>query len=227
MWRHGTLELMIGDKTGVVAKRLNIHPNTVRNYADRYGDLLSKDATGRKRTFNYDDLLILATISEFRDSGMEWEQIRVALEQGQRVDSVPELPSPEVELARKAVDLIPKPHVDRLYEQIKDLERQRDSAMERLERIMLEVQNERRRVQDEHDQELTSARENWQKEVTTLRDKISTLEREKSLMEGQLTIIQQERRPATYWLQVIVIIVGIAIGLTIIAGILIANLYRG
>ena len=89
MYWRGTLELMTDDKTGVVAKRLNIHPNTVRNYADRYGDLLSKDATGRKRTFNYDDLLILATISEFRDSGMEWEQIRVALEQGQRVASVP------------------------------------------------------------------------------------------------------------------------------------------
>jgi len=223
---------MTDDKTGVVAKRLNIHPNTVRNYADRYGDLLSKDATGRKRTFNYDDLLILATISEFRDSGMEWEQIRVALEQGQRVDSVPELPSPEVELARKALDLVPKPHVDRLEERLRELERQRDSAMERLERVMMEVQNERRRIQDEHEQELSLTREAWQKdvtetrenlqtEVTTLRDKISTLERERGLLEGELKAVNRELRPASYWLAVIA---GIVVIVVIMAAVIVVYL---
>jgi DNA-binding transcriptional MerR regulator len=221
MYWRGTLELMTDDKTGVVAKRLNIHPNTVRNYADRYGDLLSKDATGRKRTFNYDDLLILATISEFRDSGMEWEQIRVALEQGQRVASVPELPSPEVELARKALDLVPKPHVDRLEERLRELERQRDSAMERLERVMMEVQNERRRIQDEHEQELSSARENWQAEVSTLRDKISTLERERGLLEGELKAVVSERRPASYWLAVIA---GIVVIVVIMAAVVVVYL---
>jgi DNA-binding transcriptional MerR regulator len=224
MLRRGTLEPMTSDKTGIVAKRLNLHPNTVRNYADKFGDLLSKEATSRKRTFTYDDILILATVSEFRERGMEWEQIHAAIAQGQRVDFVPELETPEIEAARKAVDLVPKPHVDRLNERLRDLEQQRDTALERLERVMLEVQNERRRVDNEHEQELSITRESWQTEVSTLRDKISTLERERGLLEGELKAVVSERKTSSYWLA---IIAGIVLTMVIIAAITIVYLNRG
>lgn len=205
--------MITGDKTGVVAKRLNIHPNTVRNYADKYSDLLSSDATGRKRTFNYDDLLILATVSEFRDRGMEWEQIRVALEAGQRVGFVPELETPEIASARKALDLVPKPHYERLQDEKRQVEQQLQEANSRLERVMLESQKE-----------LSQVRDTWQNEVTQLKNNIATLERDKGILEGQLEIIKAERKPAAYWLAVIAVI---TITVVIIAGVIVLYMARG
>jgi DNA-binding transcriptional MerR regulator len=78
-------------RTGDVSKMLGIHDNTVRTYADRYSDRLSKHATAAKRKYTHDDVLVLATVAELRDTGISFEAIQGILDNGQLVESVPEL----------------------------------------------------------------------------------------------------------------------------------------
>lgn len=52
-----------------VAKRANIHPNTVRKWASEYAALLSPQTTGA-RLFSDEDVQIFCTIAALRRSGM-------------------------------------------------------------------------------------------------------------------------------------------------------------
>lgn len=179
------------EKTGDVSKRLDIHSNTVRNYADRFSEFMSDKATGAKRKFTHDDILILATITEFRERGQSWDDIKEALSNGQRVESIPTLPSPAEELARESIALVPKTETDRLQDELRRITAERDSLLDRLENIMGIASQER-----------SDLIEQWRNEVNERDSRIKELESELGLVKGKLSA----NLPLVVWLALFITI---------------------
>lgn len=182
-------------KAGEVAKRLKVHANTIRNWADEYAAHMSPDALGQapggKRRFTEDDLRILATVAELRGQGIGADKIRDALADGRRADIIPPLPTPEEESARQSIALIPLPEYTRILDLLKSRE-------EELARVI-------------------SERDSALSDKDTLNSKIADLQREIGQLQGRLESVQQviqERQPAEFWLRVIIPLV---IGVVIIA----------
>lgn len=85
-----------------VADSLNLSSTTIRNYSRLWADYLSPSANpqaGQGRIYTEDDLAVMATIAALRDSQATTDQIRAALDAGQRLEP---MPPPEVERADQA-----------------------------------------------------------------------------------------------------------------------------
>ena len=72
-----------------VADSLNLSSTTIRNYSRLWSDYLSPSANpqaGQGRIYTEDDLAVMATIAALRDSQATTDQIRAALDAGQRLE---------------------------------------------------------------------------------------------------------------------------------------------
>ena len=159
-------------RAGELAKRLDVHPNTIRSWSDDFESLLSQGAIGRapgaKRRFTDDDALILATIADMRNDGIGFDDIRAAIENGKRVDVLPALPTEAEEEARQNVKLVPLPEYQRALDEVKRLAAQVDDL--RVER------------------DLAMAKR--QEGVAELNEQIRTLERDLGTAQGQLRTVR-------------------------------------
>ena len=77
-------------RTGDVATRLGVSPETIRNYVRDFGDFLS-DQKGKHRSYTGDDIDTLATIRQLYDDKLAPDAIREKLSEGYRLklDDVP------------------------------------------------------------------------------------------------------------------------------------------
>ena len=85
-----------------VADSLNLSSTTIRNYSRLWSEYLSPSANpqaGQGRLYTEDDLAVMATIAALRDRQATADQVREALDAGQRLEPVP---PPEVERADRA-----------------------------------------------------------------------------------------------------------------------------
>ncbi len=85
-----------------VADSLNLSSTTIRNYSRLWSEYLSPSANpqaGQGRLYTEDDLAVMATIAALRDNQATADQIREALDAGQRLEPIP---PPEVERAERA-----------------------------------------------------------------------------------------------------------------------------
>lgn len=72
-----------------IADNLNLSSTAIRNYGRIWSDFLSADANpdpGQPRRYSEDDAAVLATIAALRSKGATSDQIRAALEEGQRLE---------------------------------------------------------------------------------------------------------------------------------------------
>ena len=72
-----------------VADQLGLSGTTIRNYSRLWSDYLSPAANpqaGQPRQYSEDDLAVVATIAALRDNSATTEQIRAALDAGQRLE---------------------------------------------------------------------------------------------------------------------------------------------
>lgn len=72
-----------------IADNLNLSSTAIRNYGRIWSDFLSADANpdpGQPRRYSEDDAAVLATIAALRSKGATPDQIRAALEEGQRLE---------------------------------------------------------------------------------------------------------------------------------------------
>ena len=84
---HSTLSRMFTPKQ--IADNLNLSSTAIRNYGRIWSDFLSADANpdpGQPRRYSEDDAAVLATIAALRSKGATPDQIRAALEEGQRLE---------------------------------------------------------------------------------------------------------------------------------------------
>ena len=85
-----------------VADSLNLSSTTIRNYSRLWSEYLSPSANpqaGQGRLYTEDDLAVMATIAALRDNQVTADQIREALDAGQRIEP---MPPPQVERADRA-----------------------------------------------------------------------------------------------------------------------------
>src|SRR5688500_4613646 len=78
-----------------VAKRAQVHPNSIRNWARDYADPLSPQASGEAgpRLFNDEDVQIFCTVAALRKSGMSPAEVANHLRNGTApsiVDATPQ-----------------------------------------------------------------------------------------------------------------------------------------
>ena len=113
-------------KTGELSRRINTHGNTIRQWCALYADRLSNGAKGKGRNVTRQltdqDAIILATVAHYRGQGLTHEQIGKALDAGKFVDSLPDVPPPEVDAMRDRVLPVPMPEYQRVagLVQVKD-----------------------------------------------------------------------------------------------------------
>lgn len=199
-------------KSGEIARALNVNPNTIRSWADTYGEFLSNRATAAKRTYTPDDFLVLSTIAELRKSGLSFDAIRDALRNGQRIDTPPDVPTAQEVERKEQEGIVLQSEHDGVKVQLE----QEKEYRHYLENQLAIVTSKRDELQQRLETETSDIRQAWRTEVDTLNKQVIDLTGQLEAAKAQVTIIQQERQPAAYWLRVIVVIVAIAILLTII-----------
>lgn len=199
--------------TGFVAQWVNTHENTVRGYSKRYSSFLSAGANNPKRRFTYEDVRVIATIADARNMGLTLDDIETKiLKQGKLLenDKMPPMPNPELNEARKQVDFlqIPKERYDlelleiEVKNEVKILTAEKDRLERELEETTTRLETELKTTSAERDE---------------LRTKVIVLERDISAAKERLAIIEQERKPFTWWLSIIAIIVIAALVIAAIA----------
>ena len=127
-----------------VATIFHVSTETIRNWSDefsRYLSFMANPGKGRTRTFSDDDMTVLSLIAEMKGKGSTFEEIHVALGQGQRGD-LPDLEVDEV----KAI--ISGDQERRLNLEIEYLKRSlQDAAARAQDRDRLNEENIRLKVQ--------------------------------------------------------------------------------
>jgi DNA-binding transcriptional MerR regulator len=120
-------------KSGELAKRLKVTDATIRDWSDRFDDLLSPSARRRPRVFSPEDVLLIATVRRHReqDPPTPLPEIRERLEKGERVTELPDLPDAALEEARSITAYKPKDAFDEVKEHLAELLAERNLAIER------------------------------------------------------------------------------------------------
>lgn len=188
-------------KTGHIATWLGQHDNTIRDWSRRYKKYLSVGANAGRRRYNDSDVRVLATVARYRNEGLAIDTIDTLLADGKLIplEDIPKEPTPETEAARESVDIVAMPRDTYLLA----VERYQN-RIEDLEASLARSEGDRERIEAEL------------KEVRSLYD----------TAKARLEVIEQERQPATFWLRVITVIVGIAVLLTIVAAFFLFSLSR-
>lgn len=188
-------------KAGDIAKRLDIHPNTVRNWSDEYTRFLSGGAVGKapgtRRRYNDQDALVLATIASLRNQGLKPAQIVEALENGRLVETLPPLPTAEEEAARASIELVAMPEYTRVLDQLRSAEL------------------EKQRIITERDSAYLAR--------DKANERIAELQHEIGQLQGRLEALESERLPTRSMLQIILVIaigslVVVAVVVVLVAG---------
>lgn len=192
LWEQGRaciVESMATLKTGELAKRLDIHENTVRAWADEFREFMSPGAVAPKRKFTSEDGDILATVAAMRAEYAPFEGIHRALGNGRR-ETLPPLPTPEEESARQSMQLVAMPE----YTRVLDLLRSKEIELDR-------VLNERDAAL--RDKDAANA------QIADLRQDIGEL-------RGRLESLESERLPVRQTLQIAaVFIIGLLVFLAL------------
>lgn len=136
--------------TGELARRLRIHPNTIRLWCADYAAYLSDGATGRghgtARDLGDHDALVLATVAGMRNRGLTHEQITDALKSGQLIDTVPGLPTEAEQEARERVSLVPVSDLHRAIDRIRSLESERDRLVAERDKALIDREKANERI---------------------------------------------------------------------------------
>jgi DNA-binding transcriptional MerR regulator len=114
-------------KAGSIAGELGVHPDTIRNWTERFPEFFSPEARGEKglrRVFTIEDEDILYSIRTWLGQGFQFETIRAKLADGERLQTIP---SPSKPLEGESALAV--------YSQLRQLETiltERDSLIEHL-----------------------------------------------------------------------------------------------
>jgi len=131
-------------QTGQVQNLFDVSPQTVRNWTKEFEEYLSASATpnekGSRRFYTVEDLMVFALVVEKTQTGATYEEIRVALKNGERA-TPPELEENEDEQLASQMTA-------REFALARSIIQERDKAIGQLE--MLEKDREKDRDTIQH-----------------------------------------------------------------------------
>lgn len=131
-----------------VTKLFDVTGQTVRNWTKEFSVYLSPSATpqskGARRTFTIDDLAIFALIVEKTQNGETYEQIKKALENGERAEPpeiIEEAPDITEQFTSREIILVSKITQERdiALGQLKQIKEDRDADREKVDRLNQEI----------------------------------------------------------------------------------------
>lgn len=137
--------------TRTIANLLNISQSTVKNYTDVFSNYLSPSASPpahRARQFTDDDLLVLSLAAEMKKTGATYDEIHMALQNGQR-GTVAIEPSNQAVPSASAMIISLREQIMQRDELIRELELKRagdQTIIEMLQRQLETAQLEIRRL---------------------------------------------------------------------------------
>lgn len=152
-------------QTGEIAERLGVSDNTIRNWSREYANYLSEKGAGLRpgatRAFTQDDVIVLATIAEYRDSGLTHEQISDLLDEGKRTALIPPPPPMNEDRVRENVELTTRERaeVEILTARLNMLQAQFAQALQEREAAVQAERDALKRIDELHG-ELSEAKAN-------------------------------------------------------------------
>jgi len=185
-------------KTGAVAKRFNVDPNTITAWTDRFAEFFTPEAKAQdntQRDYQDEDIVVLNTIRTARVTNTPWDDIRAMLNSGQRDGKLPPEFTNMDGTQVAAVYLDMREMVVRLnYAQA---EIKRLSEADAAKQELLTVQQKRIEELLKEVGKVESLREadaTKQKHIEELLREISNLQREMGKLEGKLEHYQQDEQ---------------------------------
>jgi DNA-binding transcriptional MerR regulator len=168
-----------------VARILQVSRSTIRRWASDFYEYLSPTAQPAppgdayyRRAYSRDDLLVLWTIREESKRGATQDEIAALLAAGEVADTLPpDLPAPEDE----PVEMVPlstaRVQIEALQARVTNLEMILEEA-----RVLADARADR---------------------IAALERELGDARAELARAEGRAEIIESERRPASFWLRVL------------------------
>jgi len=145
-------------KTGKVAKAFGIDRKTVTNWTDmpQFVKFFSEDALGVDRTqrdYSEADLVLINTIRILRNKGMDWSDIAVVLEKGERETELP----PSALLVEGTAPIAQYGRIVELQATLEATEDQIDELREEIVRLREEAHQRERHLKAEVERLLLEA----------------------------------------------------------------------
>ena len=185
-------------KTGAVAKRFNVDPNTITAWTDRFAEFFTPEAKAQdntQRDYQDEDIVVLNTIRTARVTNTPWDEIRAMLNSGQRDGKLPpeftnmdgtQMGAVYADMREMVVKL------DYAQAEINRLSGDNAVQRKRIDELNAEVKQLSREVGDiDRLREVDAAKE---KRIEELVREISSLQREMGKLEGKLEHYQQEEQ---------------------------------
>jgi len=148
-------------KTGAVAKRFDVDPNTITDWTKRFSEFFTSEALGQgqiQRDYQPEDILVLNTVRVERAKSTPWEDIRAVLKSGHRDSNLPpEFTSID---GSKAVTV---------YAEMREIKAQLTAANQEVERLRGELKTERENAQKRIEQLIREATE-WKTRYDILKE---------------------------------------------------------
>ena len=167
-------------KTGKVAKVFGIDRKTVSNWTDmpQFHKFFSSEAHSINRTqreYLEPDLLVINTIRAMRDKGMDWDEIAIFLETGERERELP----PSALLVETMAPIAQYGRLVELQTALDKANEQNEILQDDLEHLRAELQEHRDKAQ----QQLQEYRDKVQQELQQRVDEVRNQERETAKSE--------------------------------------------
>jgi DNA-binding transcriptional MerR regulator len=178
-------------KAGAIAGELGVHPDTIRNWTERFPEFFSPEARGEKglrRVFTFEDADILYSIKTWLGQGFQFETIRAKLADGERLQTIP---SPSKPLEGESALTV--------YSQLRQLEtiiNERDSLIEHLRQENIEQREHYKQQIDDllqkQNQLLTMLNSDHVQNLNDLNRQLSELNREIGRYQAQIDFLKDQ-----------------------------------
>lgn len=179
-------------KTGDLSKQFGVSQTTITRWIDTFEEFFSKGARRietKQRTYNEEDILILATIATLSIEGLPHVDIRQRLKNGERVEH------PGIANFGVDVRMVPAATVEQVIDsteiriELEQIKAERDKLADLLANAQLnlrQVQERLDKVESERREELMRWEAQRREEINQLKDEIAQLQHRLGRAEGEL-----------------------------------------
>ena len=179
-------------KPGKVAKAFGLDRKTVTNWTDmpQFQKFFTSEALGIDRTqrdYLEPDLWVINTIRVMRNKSMDWDEIEIALIDGDRERELP----PSAMLVETTAPIAQYGRIIELQTALESAEEQIDELKEEVDKLRSEAQEKDHKYQERVDSVRTEEREIARNREQELTDQLIQLNRQIARLELRIEIMQE------------------------------------
>lgn len=174
------------------ARLFGVEPNTIKNWTNRFEGFFSSAARlpqVRKRVYNEDDLVILASIAALGDQNFTYDEIETELKKGFRADAPTHVPGYDKRV-------VPAAAVEQLVDassirnELAKVTEERDRLLALVEEMRDELDNQRHEHKTELDTKLDAKDAHYQARIDDLQLEVRQLLERVGRAEAQVELLR-------------------------------------